>query len=55
MTWQNFVNRRNVSIFVLLSLGGSYAILKARTLSEKRKQRLQRDYSVHTSRSGGGI
>ncbi|OCL14397.1 hypothetical protein AOQ84DRAFT_351525 [Glonium stellatum] len=55
MAYTSFFNRRNIAIFSLLSLGGSYFIIKSRTLAEKKRERAVGDYSVSVDRSGGGI
>ncbi|KAF2396524.1 hypothetical protein EJ06DRAFT_559663 [Trichodelitschia bisporula] len=54
-TFNFYFNRRNLAVFSLLTLGGSYFVLKSRTLAAKRRQRLEGDFHVDASRSGGGI
>ncbi|OCK93037.1 uncharacterized protein K441DRAFT_567913 [Cenococcum geophilum 1.58] len=45
-------SRRNIAILSLMSLGGSYFIMKSRTLAEKKRERAVGDYSVSVDRSG---
>ena len=52
LTLSLYASRRNVAIFSLMSLGGSYLIMKSRTLAEKKRERAVGDYSVSVDRSG---
>ncbi|KAH7130387.1 hypothetical protein B0J11DRAFT_523076 [Dendryphion nanum] len=46
---------RNLLFVSALSLGGTYMILKSKTLAVKQQDKQNGDYSVTVDRSGGGI
>ncbi|KAF2754494.1 hypothetical protein EJ05DRAFT_479470 [Pseudovirgaria hyperparasitica] len=55
MPFSTLVNRRALAFFGVVSLGGSYMLMKTRAITAQREQRQVGDYSVSTTRSGGGI
>ncbi|KAF2659157.1 hypothetical protein K491DRAFT_216418 [Lophiostoma macrostomum CBS 122681] len=52
MAYSRLFAPRNLAFFSVVSLGGTYAILKSRTLAAKQNEKAAGDYSVSVDRSG---